>query len=344
MYTVKITYDELRVLSHIVNEQKPPISIVSISRSLGYPKVKVARILRRIGRKWWIMVAPSIERICLRKLLVISKEKPPEEIINKVVFIGKTISDKYVTTLYIPKNKDPQEYLNKFTGIKGYYTFTHTAYNKPLLEKYFTNGYIKVDLHKVILETIELIQQNKPKPPIQQQFHPCHCTPLDPLDKKIIQELADNGLQSTRTLARKLKTPIEKINKRTRYLARNNILQGYTLGYNKITDMGPQLYWIIFITKTRNQQEAQNIITKLTHTPFTGHIDYNPAENTIKLIIRIYKNNIEHAWNTTKTIGENLNTIDTIIINTKTAKIKPNNILKNTNNQKHHPKPQHQHH
>ncbi len=332
MYKVKVRYDELEVLSYIVNELAPPFSLSRVSRSLGIPKIKVSRILKKIQQKWWITTTLDIDRICLRKIIVLSKISPTNNIIRKAIFIGKTIEDKFILVFFIPSIRDPYEFIDKINGVVSYYVFDKIFYNKPVFERYFENGYLKVDLMTILSNVIDKISLGETEYidiDISELHSPIGCIPLGVLDKRIIEKLIHNGLLSSRTLARDLNVAQNKVNKRIQFLVRNGVIPGFTVGYNKIADMGEQLFWIIFMIKFDSSKEALYFVKKLIHIPFIGHIDYDSHSHMIKFILRVYKENIGYVYDIAKIIGEKLNVIDTMIVNTRTASFYLDNIFSN---------------
>ncbi len=333
MYRVKIRYDELEVLSHIVNAMTPPFSLTRISGNLGIPRIKASRILRRIQQKWWIMTALDIHKACLRKVILLLKTPPRENVSRRAIFTGKTIEDKFILVFFIPSIRDPYEFIDKIDGVTSYYVFDRTFYNKPLFKKYFMNGYLRVDLKSVLSNVIDKINLGDTECTdigYSKFYSPfIGCIPLGRVDRKIIEKLVYNGLLSSRALARVLSIAQNKINKRIRFLVKTGVLQGFTVGYSRITDMGEQLFWIIFIIKFDSLKEALCFVKELVYTPFIGHIDYDSRSNMIKLILRVYKENIGYVYDIAKVIGEKLNVIDTMIVNTRTANFRLDNVFSN---------------
>ncbi len=334
MYKVKIIYDDLEVLSHIVNNADPPISITNISNILDMPRVKVSRILRRLEKNWWISIALNIDRICYRKLMVLSKKSPGSNILRRVVFVGKTIEDKYVYVFLVPSIIDIQCILDGIEEVVGYYIFDKIYYNKPLFKKYFHNEYIVVDLKSILLDiaskvyvggyagkgiNVKYIQSEESS----------GCFPLNVVDKRIIRLLVDNGLLSSRLLGRRIGLNRNRIDRRIKSLVKNGVFNGFTVGYNRIRDMGEQLFWIVFIIGFDDPESALYFIERLVTVPFIGHLEYNSYHNIIKLVLRVYKNNIGYVYDIAKIIAENFDVIDTIIVSTRTAKFFPDNILSN---------------
>ncbi len=336
MYRVQTNYDEAEILSYIINVLVPPFSLTCISRNLGIPRIRVSRILRRIQKKWWIMATLNIHRICLRKIIILLKKQPSEDISRKALFIGKTIGDKFVLVYFIPYIIDPYEFVDNIENVVSFYVFDKIFYNKPIFKKYFIDGYIRVDLKKIIHNTIIEASLGSTKYSETQynvlDLEPTNCMTINIIDKMIIEKLVDNGLLSTRMLSGILNIPLNKVNKRIRSLVRNNVLHGFTVGYNKIPDMGEQLFWIVFIIKFNDPKEALYFINKLVLVPFIGHIDYDGNSNLVKLTLRVYRENIGYVYDIAKTIGEKLNVIDTMIVSTKTARFNLGNILNNAYN------------
>jgi len=333
VYKVKIRYDELEALSHIVDVMTPPFSLARISGNLGIPRIRVSRIIRRIQQKWWIMTALDIRRICLRKIIVLLRAPPKKNVSRKAIFTGKTIEDKFIVVFFMPGIRDPYEFIDKMDGVVSYYIFDKMFYNKPLFRKHFINGYLRVDLKSILSNVINNINLGDIESVITgyDSFYPrsTGCIPLSLVDRKIIEKLVHNGLLSNRALAKALNTAQSKINKRIRFLVKTGVLQGFTVGYSRITDMGEQLFWIIFIIKFSNLKEALYFVKELIYTPFIGHIDYDSGSNIVKLVLRVYKENIGYVYDIAKIIGEKLNVIDTMIVNTRTASFHLSNILGN---------------
>lgn len=323
-------YDELKVLSYIVNELAPPFSLTRVSRSLDIPKIKVSRILKKIQQKWRITITLNIDRICLRKIMVLSKMPPGISVTQKAAFTGRTIENKYVFVFFTPGIEDPYELIDRIDGVVSYYVFDKIFYNKPVFERYFENGYLMVDLKSILLDIIDGISLGEPEYAGFNELYPVvDCVSLSVLDKRIIEELLHNGLLSIRTLTRKLNAAQNKVVRRIQFLVRKGIIPGFAVEHSSITDIGKQLFWIVFIIKFNDSREAVYFVKKLMYVPFIGHIDYNSKDHMVKLVLGVYRGNIGYVYDIARIIGGNLNIIDTMIIDTRTMAYHPDNIFSN---------------